>query len=110
MIYNRPRRREKKRLTWYFNSKIYNVNLLSGFSVFFTSAEMRCKAIVFRASGRRYIMSYTAATGDGYDVASGLRSNGTIFEWNDQKYRTITFEEEPTGDLLAFLEANATPQ
>lgn len=30
--------------------------------------------------------------------------------WKKEAYRTITFEEEPTGDLLAFLEANATPQ
>lgn len=29
--------------------------------------------------------------------------------WSKQEYRTITFIEEPTGDLLAFLEDNATP-
>jgi hypothetical protein len=31
-------------------------------------------------------------------------------KWRNETDRTITFEEEPTGDLLAFLEANATPQ
>ena len=31
-------------------------------------------------------------------------------KWSSEIYRTITFEEEPAGDLLAFLEANATPQ
>ncbi len=30
--------------------------------------------------------------------------------WQAQEYRTIVFEKPPTGDLLAFLEANATPQ
>ena len=30
--------------------------------------------------------------------------------WMNQSYRTITFDEEPTGDLLTWLEANATPQ
>lgn len=29
---------------------------------------------------------------------------------SSQAYRTITFDEEPTGDLLAWLQANATPQ
>lgn len=31
-------------------------------------------------------------------------------KWRNETDRTITFEEEPTGDLLAFLQANATPQ
>lgn len=30
--------------------------------------------------------------------------------WKDQAYRTLTFDEEPTGDLLAWLEANGTRQ
>ena len=30
--------------------------------------------------------------------------------WQAEEYRTIVFEKPPTGDLLAFLEANATPQ
>lgn len=33
-----------------------------------------------------------------------------IGEWKDQAYRTITFDEEPTGDLLAWLQANAVQQ
>lgn len=30
--------------------------------------------------------------------------------WRDTAKRTITFDEPPTGDLLAWLQANATPQ
>lgn len=30
--------------------------------------------------------------------------------WQAKEYRTIVFEEPPTGDLLAFLKYNATPQ
>ncbi len=30
--------------------------------------------------------------------------------WQAEEYRTIVFEKPPTGDLLAFLKANATPQ
>lgn len=45
-------------------------------------------------------------------VRSGSLSSFAVYQrrrWNAEKYRTITFEEEPTGDLLAFLQANATP-
>lgn len=31
-------------------------------------------------------------------------------EWVDQAYRTITFIEPPTGDLLTWLQANGTKQ
>ena len=30
--------------------------------------------------------------------------------WQEQAYRTLTFDEEPTGDLLTWLEANGTRQ
>ena len=30
--------------------------------------------------------------------------------WGGETYRTIVFDEEPTGDLLTWLQANATPQ
>lgn len=33
-----------------------------------------------------------------------------IIYWQDQAYRTITFLEPPTGDLLTWLQANGTKQ
>ena len=39
----------------------------------------------------------------GNDLGSGWGINGA-----NEAYRTITFDEEPTGDLLAWLEANGT--
>lgn len=39
----------------------------------------------------------------GNDLGSGWGTNGA-----NEVYRTITFEEEPTGDLLAWLQANGT--
>ena len=30
--------------------------------------------------------------------------------WNGEEYRTVTFDEPPTGDFLTWLQANATPQ
>lgn len=32
------------------------------------------------------------------------------FSWTKEVYRTITFDTPPTGDLLTWLKANATPQ
>lgn len=32
------------------------------------------------------------------------------YTWTNEAYRTITFEEPPTGDLLTLLQANATKQ
>lgn len=32
------------------------------------------------------------------------------YGWKSEAFRTVTFEEEPTGDLLTWLEANAVPQ
>lgn len=29
--------------------------------------------------------------------------------WKAKEYRTLVFEKPPTGDLLVFLKANATP-
>lgn len=30
--------------------------------------------------------------------------------WNGEEYRTVTFDDPPTGDFLTWLQANATPQ
>ena len=43
-------------------------------------------------------------------VADLIRIADPPFQWNKEVYRTITFDAPPTGDLLTWLEANATPQ
>lgn len=43
------------------------------------------------------------------DIIYYVPSSNNIV-WTDEAYRTITFETAPTGDLLAWLQANATPQ
>lgn len=37
-------------------------------------------------------------------------SGGETLEWTDQAYRTITFLEPPTGELLAWLQTNGVKQ
>lgn len=98
MIYNRPRRQKKKRLTWYFNETIrlskaaYHAN--------------------FTCDGDSLVgIKIPDDASMGY-VRSGSLSSFAVYRhrrWNAERYRTITFEEEPVGDLLAFLESNATP-
>lgn len=43
-------------------------------------------------------------------TASDRRGNVVWFHDGNEAYRTITFLESPSGDLLTFLQANATKQ
>lgn len=100
MIYNRPRAAKKKRLTWYFNETI-NLTTVTNYYANFTCDGDSLIGIMIPKGVRS--MGY---------IRSSI-SNFEVYErrgWKSEKYRTITFEEEPTGNLLAFLEANATPQ
>lgn len=99
MIFNRPKRRQKKQLTWYFNSK-FNILPSLEFSAKFRSAN----------SNRLYDGIIIKEVFMAYKYGTNQQQVYMLGKWKDEAYRTITFEEEPTGDLLAFLEANATPQ
>lgn len=99
MIFNRPRRREKKRLKWYFNSEI-RVSRDVTYSGAFTCGRVTYTSIRL-STGMGVMMTY----GNKLGVYATLRGG-----WISESYRTIVFAEEPTGGLLAFLEANATPQ
>lgn len=66
-------------------------------------------------SDRRPVIGYTIESKRNLSLWSthtaGEEKTKCIWgKWRNETDRTITFEEEPTGDLLAFLEANATPQ
>lgn len=59
------------------------------------------------SQGRRYsYISYST----GATRKKVWDSDGGWEGISSQAYRTITFDEEPTGDLLTWLQANATPQ
>lgn len=55
------------------------------------------------------VLSYTYSNG-GDDEEDHTIYNPKGKTWTSSTYRTITFEEPPTGDLLTWLEANGTPQ
>lgn len=104
MIFNRPRRQEKKRLKWYFNEYV-DIYLQKNFQVEFNSNGVSWNTISIGvtpfASYLRYINTATGSSSFVYNPSS---------KWANEAYRTITFEEEPTGDLLTWLQSNATPQ
>ena len=39
-----------------------------------------------------------------------LMARDAAGNWNGEEYRTVAFDEAPSGDLLTWLQANATPQ
>ena len=87
--------------TWYFNDTIgYLVNPLS---VKFTSNgvaynSMRRTKFGNRADDLSYFFGANANTAYDYKIS----------KWRYEAYRTIVLDEPATGDVLAFLEANAT--
>lgn len=50
------------------------------------------------------------AYGISFDGSYVYNTSGSITGWHNEAYRTITFLEEPTGDLLTWLTANGTKQ
>lgn len=97
-------------LTWYFNETIdldslpdtlalgVDAGFTSGFDYHYTTIK------------RGYNDTYGTRT----LIYKSNLTNYTIEayrnKWRAQVYRTIVFDELPTGNLLAWLQANATPQ
>ena len=88
--------------TWYFNDTIGSPGAI--LSVNFTSngiayTVMRRKKVV-----KNYMLIYESPNTD--KAASAYNYNTST--WYNEAYRTIVLDEPATGNLLAFLEANAT--
>lgn len=100
MIYN-MRRRKKKLYKWLFNERL-EIGTTKTYSIDFYSNGKRFSSI--RIS-RGYI-----TTMDYDSVRVYSRSGREAAKWPEgTAYRTVTFTEPPTGRLLTFLQANATP-
>ena len=106
MIYNMRRRKKKANLKWYFNSQL-------------SILENRTYTANFTSNGRTFIelitntSSWSGGFSYGFYAYGGNRkdivySNKTN-TWKAEAYRTVEFDEAPTGELLAFLQKNATP-
>lgn len=83
--------------TWVLNEWLdttlfnYSVNFLCNNVAYDSISRRMIKAAIVMYYGSTRVMADTAS-------------------WTDQAYRTITFLEPPTGDLLIWLQANGTKQ
>lgn len=98
-------------LTWVINEKPSIPDKL--FSVKFTSNDIRYNNIILSPTGDALpgipdiLIAYHQEDGmfdQVYDIYQGTE------RWISQVYRTVTFETEPSGELLTWLQANAVPQ
>jgi len=107
MIYN-MRRRGKKQLTWRFNNSLNYKAYESSktFSATFESAgkEFYKISLSFHPKQGLTQMQYV-----GLQAWSSVSAYTVIDGFKYKDYQTVTFKEPPTGELLAFLQQNATP-
>ena len=87
--------------TWYFNDTIEKI--ATPFAVEFTSNGVAYNGII-RFKAGRFIDDMAYQYGSSNQSAYNYRRS----EWYNEAYRTIVLDEPATGDVLAFLEANAT--
>ena len=73
----------------------------------FTTNSQKATSIGIEHDGSIVILIY-GGIGEvaGFDPGFG----GYVFEWNNEAYKTLVFDTPPTGDLLTWLQANATKQ
>lgn len=108
MIWNMRRRKKKKQLTWLFSNFLnYEESGQSKtFSATFESAGKEFSSIKlsfhlkFGLTQMQYVSLQVYGTVSAYTKVEGFKN---------KDYQTVTFKEEPTGELLEFLQANATP-
>ena len=109
MIWNMRRRKKKPKLKWRFNETIVPM---------MTSTSKKIFTANFKSADKRYTgIQYMVTLINGKLAISQLlymyKFNTTVWErergWLTELYRTVEFDEAPTGELLAFLQANATP-
>lgn len=101
-------------LTWYFNETIDITSQPDkfwgygrGIAVSFVSGYY---GFTYDHLIRDYDDTYGVRTLIYYRKVTETRDLAYRNGWRGEVYRTITFDELPTGDLLTWLQANATPQ
>ena len=91
--------------TWYFNNiigrpnDIFYVNFTSNGTKYAKMYELKVTNVIHR-------LHYERSNVDGAKV--DMAYNYKTHTWYNEAYRTIVLDEPATGNLLAFLEANAT--
>lgn len=108
MIWNMRRRKKKKQLTWLFSNSLY----------YEASGQSKTFSATFESAGKEFYsiqLSFHSKLGLTQMKYVPLQVYGAVSAYTkgegfkNKDYQTVTFKEEPTGDLLAFLQENATP-
>lgn len=110
MIWNMRRRKKKVSLKWHFNETIVPINTSTSkksFTANFQSAGLTFTGMQYNTTkvGNKYVISTLEYMRRPFNTTVLDRGRG----WGTEKYRTVEFEKEPTGELLRFLQLNATP-
>lgn len=92
------------KLTWVINESFSLPPTSPGYKANFVSNNT--SYVRLQALGNRLAYYYLISNG----AAESLQIAYNGYSWLNENYRTITFDTEPTGDLLTWLQANATPQ
>lgn len=87
-------------ITWYMNTYP-----LTG-----ATSSAKTYSIPFTSAGMDFESLDVSTTSIYYNKSDGKIAAFLFSSWNSQDYRTIIFHEEPTGDLLTWLETNGTRQ
>ena len=104
MLFNEPRRRVTQQ-TWVFNESIKTASTAENL---YYDIPFVCDNVQYRRIHVQYAIFYTHVD---YTPLSG--SSVSVYgqkKWAKDAYRTITLLEEPSVDLLEFLQNNAVLQ
>ena len=66
--------------------------------------------VVFTKIEQRYLSGIYHLVYATESITEYVYAGGYLNQWSYAKYRTLNFLEEPTGDMLAWLEQNGVPQ
>ena len=104
MLYNEPRRRFTPQ-TWVFRKSWppASTGVEYTFPIRFICTKVEYTEIYFKALLYTTMKYRRASTGSSVSVLTQNR-------WKEDFYRTITLLEEPSADLLTFLQSNAVLQ
>lgn len=76
-------------------------------NISFTTNNQKATSIGIIQDGSFVELIYGGTSGGGAQLDLGASSS---FEWYNDAYKTLVFNTPPTGDLLTWLQANATKQ
>ena len=96
--------------TWVIkdNAPVDDASLtLATTNISFTTNNQKATSIGIMSDIEVYLLVY-GGIGEVASFDPGISVYG--FEWDNEAYKTLVFDTPPTGDLLTWLQANATKQ